>query len=290
MTKGVLDVVPPLTLLVVQLVSSLVFLWAVILVKRPTLTLNREFKWLALAGWLNPGLAYTFGLLGLALTTASASALIWAAEPVLILGLAWPILKERPSRLFVLLSLGAVAGAVLVVGSGGTADGQVMGNLLILTAVFCCAVYTVLSRRLVTHIDPVLLTAVQQLVSLVWAAAIWIVVGFVTDKGAAAEPVPFSTWLWAALSGVVYYGLAFWFYITGLKQTTASQAGFFLNLIPIFGLTGAYAFLNERLTLVQGVGALLILAAVFALSRFDMSERSENKPQMTAISGADWSD
>jgi drug/metabolite transporter (DMT)-like permease len=270
MTKGVLGSMPPLTLLVVQLMASLGFLWGIIVFKRPAFVLNREFGWLALAGWLNPGLAYTFGLLGLVLTTASSSALIWAAEPVLILALAWPILKERPNRAFIILSLLAVSGALLVVGGGSTTGSQLSGNLLILTAVFCCAVYTVLSRKLVTNIDPLLLAAIQQSVSLIWAVAIWLIAG----RTEAIAPIPITTWLWAALSGVVYYGLAFWFYIIGLKQTTASQAGFFLNLIPIFGLAGAYLFLNERLTIPQGIGALLILIAVFTLSRVSATRRS----------------
>jgi drug/metabolite transporter (DMT)-like permease len=46
-------------------------------------------------------------------------------------------------------------------------------------------------------------------------------------------------WLWAIASGIVYYGLAFWFYITALKQTSATLAGLFLNLIPVFGVRGA---------------------------------------------------
>jgi drug/metabolite transporter (DMT)-like permease len=234
---------------------------------------------LALAGWLNPGLAYTFGLVGLALTTASLSALIWAAEPILILALAWVILRERPSRPFMFLSVVALVGAVLVVSSGGTEAGLLSGNLLILTAVFCCAVYTVLSRRLVSHIDPLLLTAVQQSVSLAWAILIWIIASNTALGGAlptateTAGPISLGIWVLAALSGIVYYGLAFWFYIYGLKQTTASQAGFFLNLIPLFGLAGAFVFLNERLTSPQWLGAFFFLAAVFMMSRASWVER-----------------
>jgi drug/metabolite transporter (DMT)-like permease len=178
-----------------------------------------------------------------------------------------------------ILSAVALVGAVLVVSSGGTAGGLLSGNLLILTAVFCCAVYTVLSRRLVSHIDPLLLTAVQQSVSLAWAALIWIIASNTALGGAlptAAEttgPISLEIWVLAALSGIVYYGLAFWFYIYGLKQTTASQAGFFLNLIPLFGLAGAFVFLNERLTSPQWLGAFFILAAVFMMSRASWLER-----------------
>jgi drug/metabolite transporter (DMT)-like permease len=79
--------------------------------------------------------------------------------------------------------------------------------------------------------------------------------------------ITLSTWLWALVSGLVYYALAFWFYLVGLKKIPASLAGLFLNLIPIFAVGGAYLFLGERLAIGQWVGAVLILAAVVTILR-----------------------
>jgi drug/metabolite transporter (DMT)-like permease len=45
------------------------------------------------------------------------------------------------------------------------------------------------------------------------------------------------------------------------------MVGLFLNLIPIFGVAGAYLFLGERLTAVQWIGGTLILLAVVAVLR-----------------------
>jgi drug/metabolite transporter (DMT)-like permease len=84
--------------------------------------------------------------------------------------------------------------------------------------------------------------------------------------------ISLSTWLWAVASGIVYYALAFWFYIVGLKKIPASLAGFFLNLIPIFAVGGAYLFLGERLAAVQWAGVALILVAVMAMLRFQNPE------------------
>ena len=64
---------------------------------------------------LNPSISYTLCLLGLSLTTASASALLWAMEPLLSVALAWLILRERAQPGFLLLSAVAVVGAMLVV-------------------------------------------------------------------------------------------------------------------------------------------------------------------------------
>jgi len=78
--------------------------------------------------------------------------------------------------------------------------------------------------------------------------------------------LPLNTWFWAVISGLVYYALAFWFYITGLKRMSATEAGMYLNLIPIFGVVGACIFLGDRLTPIQWIGAIFILFAVFAIA------------------------
>jgi drug/metabolite transporter (DMT)-like permease len=264
MSKGVLDYLPPPPLLVVQLTGSLLFLWTAVLAVRTRYThINRRAWRLGLTGLLNPGLAYTFGLLGLALTTASMSTLIWAAEPALILLLAWLLLRERLTRPLLLMSAVALAGAIMIVGTGS--GGMLSGNLLVALAVFCCAVYTVWTRHLVAGVKPLVLTTLQQTVSLVWALLIWPLEWEQVDW-AVITAVPPTIWLLALASGVVYYGLAFWFYITGLKEAPASLASLFLNLIPIFGVSGAMLFLGERLGPVQWVGAALIITAVLGLS------------------------
>lgn len=273
MSKGVLGYLPPLTLLVVQLVASLTFLWTVIAIQRSRVPLRRETFRLSLIGVLNPGLAYTFSLLGLSLTTASMSALLWAAEPILILGLAWFILRERLTRSLLACSLLAIIGVFLVIGANTSIDssGSFVGNLLILAGVCCCALYTVLTRRDASTLDPVLLLAVQETAALLWALLIW-PVELGSGEMINLTAISSSAWLWAVVSGIVYYALAFWFYIIGLKRIPASLAGFFLNLIPIFAVGGAYLFLGERLAAVQWAGAALILVAVMTMLRFQNPE------------------
>jgi len=260
--------IPPLTLLVLQLTISVSFLWMLVFAQRLTLPQRRDIVRLSAIGILNPGLAYTFGLLGLTRTTASMSTLLWAAEPILILVLAWLILRERLTRTLIAFSLLAITGVVLVarIDIGADQTSLLLGNGLILIGVACCALYTVLTRRMVTALDPLLIVVLQQTLALAWALAIWPVeCARGGDLGLAT--ISPATWGWAALSGVLYYALAFWCYIIGLKQLPASMVGLFLNLIPIFGVGGAYLFLGERLTVVQWIGGILILLAVVMVLR-----------------------
>jgi drug/metabolite transporter (DMT)-like permease len=268
-TKHVLTDIPPLTLLVLQLTVSIIVLWTLVFVQRLRLPRRREILRLGGIGLLNPGLAYTFSLLGLTRTTASMSTLLWAAEPILILDLAALLLRERLTRTLIACSLLAIIGVVLPAGIDVRVErtSLLLGNGLILLGVACCALYTVLTRRLSTHLDPLLLVVLQQSVAVVWALAIW-PVEWIGGNSVGPTTLSAATWGWAVLSGVLYYALAFWCYIIGLRQLPASLAGLFLNLIPIFGLGGAYLFLGERLTVVQWIGGALILLAVVMVLRW----------------------
>lgn len=267
-TKHVLTDIPPLTLLVLQLTISVSFLWMIVFAQRLRLPQRGDIVRIGGIGILNPGLAYTFGLLGLSSTTASMSTLLWAAEPILILVLAWLILRERLTRRLIAFSLLAISGVVLVarIDVGVDQTSLVLGNGLILIGVACCALYTVLTRRMLTNLDPLLIVILQQTLALAWALAIW-PVEWARGEAVGLTTISLATWGWATLSGVLYYALAFWCYIIGLKQLPASTVGMFLNLIPIFGVGGAYLFLGERLTVVQWIGGGLILLAVVMVLR-----------------------
>ena len=268
MSKYAVEQIPPLTLLTVQLFVSAALLWLAVAVQGVRVRLNRATLHIALLGVLNPGLAYTFSLLGLTQTTASMSALLWAAEPILIIGFAWLILCERVTWPLLACAALAIAGVAVAAGldiSGG-ASTSLLGNLLIVVGVCCCALYTVLTRRVVGDHSPLLIVALQQTAALVWALLIWPLEGW-RAGGSGLTMVPLSFWLWGAAGGLVYYALAFWFYLIGLQRAPASLAAFFLNLIPLFGIGGAYLFLGERLAPAQWLGAIVILAAVVAMVR-----------------------
>src|SRR5262245_58860288 len=92
MSKGTLIYFPPILLLIVQLMASCAVLWiAVLLSKTPV-----KWSWASIRhGWigiLEPGLAYVFGLFGLAQTSATSASLISATEPIMTILLAWLLL------------------------------------------------------------------------------------------------------------------------------------------------------------------------------------------------------
>lgn len=68
------------------------------------------------------------------------------------------------------------------------------------------------------------------------------------------------------LSGVIQYALAFVFYMVALRHISAGLAGVYLNFVPLVGIAGAFIFLDEKLSLLQLGGALLVVIALVLIS------------------------
>jgi probable blue pigment (indigoidine) exporter len=262
-SKRVVDDVAPLTLLPVQLTASCALLLVITLVRRESFAWTPPVRRLAALGVLNPGIAYALGLIGLTTITASMSVLLWALEPVAILLLAALVLRER-----IPLALGgsiavAVSGVMLVVYQPG-ATGAAVGITLTAVSIGFCALYTVLTRRMVLDDSSLDVVLAQQVAALTFAVALATVVELAGGAGWDVGGLG-GAWLGAAASGVLYYGLGFWFFVTGLRQVTASYAGAFLPLIPVFGVAAGH-LVGERLEPRQWFGAIVIVAATVAVA------------------------
>ena len=223
-SKQVVDDVAPLTLLPMQLAASCALLATVTAFRRERLSWTPPARRLAALGVLNPGIAYALGLVGLTMITASMSVLLWALEPVVILVLAALVLREHISAGLAVLVATAVAGALLVVYQPG-ASGDPLGITLTLVSIGFCAVYTVLTRRMLLDDSSLTVVLAQQLAALGFALLLATVVELAGGSGWQVSDMSAGVWLGAAVSGVLYYGLGFLFYVAGLRQVPASYAG-----------------------------------------------------------------
>jgi drug/metabolite transporter (DMT)-like permease len=263
MTKGVLDSIPPLTLLVIQLICSNAFLWAIVKAQRVSLPPFPKAIQYGLLGLLQPGLAFITGIVGLSLTTASVEALIWSTETLMIIGLAWLILGERMGISLMALSLLGVLGVVLVNFTGEAMGGAYWGNLLIFVGTFCAALYTVLMRQRVMELSPLVMVTLNQSVGLVGVLGVW---GVSQIWSRPAFEMNAQSWGLAIASGLLLHAIPFWLFTLLLQKVEASFAGLFLILIPLFTISGSCWFLGETLSPMQWMGAGLILVTMASVS------------------------
>ena len=274
-TKGALETLPPFFILAVQLTASVSFLWTAVCLSGASLRGVRGGG-IALSGLLEPGLAYGVGVPGLALTSAANASVISTVEPALICAIAWLLLRDRPSRTVAAALVLAMAGVALVTVSGAEANwatdgsasagGHLAGDALILLGTLFAALYVVVSSRLVGHLAPLPLAALQQSVGLAFALVLLLGV-WTLGIETLPQTLPLETLLLVAGSGIVQYALAVWLYLTGLSVLPPAVAGLFLTLIPVFGVSGAMIFLGEAVAPLQWVGGGLVILAVSAVIR-----------------------
>jgi len=256
--------VPPVTLLTIQLAASLVFLAIVARLRGANLRAGAADGPIVRLGLLNPGLSYALGLLGLTQISASLSVLIWALEPIGIMALAVVLLSERPTVRLVALSTLAVAGLVVVL-YDPAAGGEAAGIAISAAGVACCALYTIAARAWVRGSESTVRVVFgQEAFALVFAVGLD---ALVWSAGGAVAPVTVTVGLAtsAIVSGLLYYGLAYWLYLNALRSLPASVAATSFYLIPIFGLAAAAVY-GERLALVQWTGAAVVLVALAGIA------------------------
>lgn len=267
LNKALLTTISPVLLLFIQLLASAIVLGAAVLWFKKVLPKGRTLLAAIALGVLNPGISYTFSLMGLERISASVTSLLWATEPFLILGLAWIVLREPITpKVFATIAVG-FTGVVCVSGllfaqSVGRTD--IVGIGFLFAAVLMCAIYTVFSRKLGDTVDPLSLVAVQQTAGLVWAAILFAVTTDQSLSTAIAE-VPRQELVYAVISGLLYFAAAYWLYLSALNRVSAALAGGSFNIIPLVTIAVAFMFLGERLTSLQVLGAALILLSAVAL-------------------------
>lgn len=279
--KSALDEIPPIVLLPTQLAASTLLVTPFLLARHRHDPKTKNLGRLAALGVLNPGISYALGLIGLTYISASESVLLWAIEPIMIMALAAAMLSEHVTKAQVLAASAATVGVVLVVIAPERSN-QPVGIALTLAAVAACAFYTIYSRKWAVDESSGRVVAIQQVAALAFALAMLGLFTIATQ--ATSAHISTSSWVSAAISGCLYYGIAFWLYLTGLQHTPASVAGQYINLIPIFGIAASSIFLDERLTPRQWIGAFVIIGAVAVAAR-SVTLRMRESPATASTPG-----
>jgi drug/metabolite transporter (DMT)-like permease len=252
--------VAPLTLLAVQLLSSVVLLTVLMRVRGVPLRDAGAPALLGRLGLLNPGLAYALSLTSI---SASLSVLLWALEPLLILVLAALVLRERISSVVVGLSVLAIVGLLSVAGPAVSASG--VGVALTIAGVIACAIYTIVVRRSIATSDSTAQVVLAQQVHALALILGIVVVAALGGRGTGLEGVTAAGLISAVASGIVYFAVAYWCYLTALRRLPANVAAASFYLVPVFGVVGGFTFLGDMLSVLQWLGVAVAAGAVISI-------------------------
>jgi drug/metabolite transporter (DMT)-like permease len=288
--KETVSVFPPMTLGAVRFAIALVFLWFIKLRLCPGEKLRlRDFPFLAGSGLMGVTFYFFCENNGVALVSASEASIIVAAIPVLTMTAEWAAgqFKKRPRGSAArygralkarhwLGALISIAGVALVAGVSLSISGNNGGYLFMAGAALCWVAYGFLTKplfRTPAETGPEAAGSPQSGEApghshffIVFWQNLFGFLGFLPF--AALEYPRWGTPNLPILLHVLFLAiccsaLGYLFYAHSLEVLGMSVSSVFINLIPVITVIAGFFILGERLTLMQGLGAVLVIAGVY---------------------------
>jgi drug/metabolite transporter (DMT)-like permease len=209
-------------------------------------------------------LTQTVFTIGVSLTTAANTALVYSTAPVWGMLLGFALGLERP-RLAGILGVGLSLLGVGFIVYGGLefAGTSLVGDALILVAAVFWGSYTVLSLSLLERYSPIALAAYAMTLG-----------GLAAFPLAALDPGGFDigsldglTWGATAYSALCSsaFGFAAWGY--GVSHVGANRVLIYQYLVTLTGVSTGIVLLGEDFGLEQLIGAVVILCGVYLARR-----------------------
>jgi drug/metabolite transporter (DMT)-like permease len=260
-SKVVLEVIPPFSLLTIRLIMGALVLGLVVYFRNrragTALTITKEFFWTSfLVGFVGYGISLGFQFVGTKLSTASNGSLVTSATPAFVLIFAPFLLGEKstPRRIIalVLSTLGVLA--VIDPRTAELSPSLFWGNMSLLAAALTWALYSVLVRKVSKSSDLLTSSTIMLLGGLPTSIAfsIWEVntqgIGIITP---------------GIIGGLLFLGIVstaiamfLWNYAFAELPAAVASLTFFAQ--PVVGTLLGWFFLSEKITSLFILGGVLI--------------------------------
>ena len=210
------------------------------------------------------GVAYLFQYVGMNSTSASKSSLLVNLSAIWVAVLSWLIMKEKlGSKRAAGIFLG-VLGVFLITTNldfQTLGQGAIMGDLLVLFSGIVWAFFTVYNKQLVSNARDVI-----QPITWVLFVTLLPLIPFLFFSTSTPFQMPIEAWLAIAYTAIFCWVIPYYLWSEGLKYISAVNSTIILLAEVIVALAISSIFLNETLTLISGIGAFLIIAAIIFVS------------------------
>jgi drug/metabolite transporter (DMT)-like permease len=204
-----------------------------------------------------------FFLAGLAHTTPSHAALLYALTPIFVFLLArWRLAEPATWAKLVGIVL-AFAGVVVVLtvrpgGAPGITEGSLAGDLLVLLAVVAWAVFAVGGKGYAERYGALVSTGV----AVIFGTIVYLPVGLLLSSTASFRRLSTVGWTSLAYLVVITSVISYLLYYWALRRAEASRVAIWSNLQPVLTAPLAWALLGDPLGAGLLAGGALVLSGV----------------------------
>lgn len=202
--------------------------------------------------------------------SASRTALFVAFNPIATALLVSLIYREKLSIQRLLGISVAIFGALTVISNGhlllviqDISQTFAHGELFMLCAVLAWAIYTVVGRKALLGLSPLVSTTYAAIWGLMLLLLVWL---FNPEQQMVKELD------WQTVTSIGYLAIfgtviPFIWYYQGIKRIGAAQTAVFTNFVPIFGMLLGALFLNEQISNSMLLGGTLVIVGVILTNR-----------------------
>ncbi len=217
---------------------------------------RRDYTHMAFLGFLGAYLYYIFLYGAFSLTTAQEGFILAYTWPILVLLLAFVILKEKVTgRKIIAISL-SFFGIVIIFTRGDLMELQftnILGDSLALTGAFIFALFSILGKR--AKYDRIVAAFVYFLVATIFS--------FITMLLLSNFIIPNPTTLaYLLLNGILINGLTYVWWFRALENLETHIVSTSLYLTPFISLLYISLFLPEQVMISSVIGLIIIVAGI----------------------------
>jgi drug/metabolite transporter (DMT)-like permease len=265
-SKVVMEVIPPFTLLAIRLVMGAAVLGLVIYFRKDKAEVTKDFIWKsALVGFVGYGVSLGFQFVGTNLSTASNGSLVTSATPAFVLLFAPFLLGERTTTRGIIALAVSTLGVVAVIDPRNAELSPTLfwGNMSLLAAALTWALYSVLVRKVSQSGDLLTSSAVMLLGGLPSSIAF----GFweVNTQGVGAITPGIIGGL--LFLGIISTAIAMFLWNYAFAELPAAVASLTFFAQPVVGTLLGWFFLSETITPLFLFGGALISVGILIATR-----------------------
>jgi len=264
-SKVVLDIIPPFSLVTLRLLLGAVTLAIVLFIRGIPNLSHRQIGQVLGVGFVGYGISLSLQFLGTKLSTAANGSLVTSATPAFVLLFAWMLLGEKITtpRVFalVLATIGVLA--VIDPRSAQLNPELFLGNLSLIGAAITWALYSVLVRRVTRNIEVLLFSLIAFLGGLPVSApaGVWELANIGVGE------ISLGVIAGVLFLGIISTALAMVLWNTAFAYVDASLASLTFFAQPVVGTFLGWLFLGETITPLFLLGGLLIGIGLLIASR-----------------------
>jgi len=284
-TKDALNVLDPMELVFARFLLAAVLMSLLVAARLVRLDYRGKKPAALLATCIfQPILYFVFETYGVRESATSTAGLILGALPALVAILGVLTLGERTTKLQTFGLALSVFGVALVVLAGpaskGEGEGSLRGALLLVGSMLSAGFFNVLSRKASRQFSDF-----ERTFAMMWTGAIGFGVIVLVrrllgaDLGSIAAGAGSGTasgsllaraasvWYSVAYLGILSSIVAFFLINYTLTRLKASQSAVFTNLVTVITVVAGVLIRKESFDIVQGLGAVIIIAGVWTANR-----------------------